>query len=47
LYWQQPLPAVPSELNAFHFAQLPLESMIELLSKAETRLAGNQAKTST
>jgi hypothetical protein len=49
LYWQQPLPAVPSELSAFHFAQLPLENMIELLSKTETGLAGNQAavKTST
>jgi TIR domain-containing protein len=43
LYWQQPLPAVPSELNAFHFALLPLENMIELLSKTETGLAENQA----
>ncbi len=43
LYWQQPLPAVPSELNAFHFAQLPLESMIELLSRAELRPSADLA----
>jgi hypothetical protein len=36
LYWLQPLPTVPRELNAFHFAQLPLESMIELLSRTAT-----------
>lgn len=36
LYWLQPLPTVPKELNTFHFAQLPLESMIELLSRTAT-----------
>lgn len=43
LYWQQPLPAVPRELSAFHFPQLPLVSMIELLSKTGLHSAGNEA----
>src|SRR5689334_16175655 len=43
LYWQQPLPPIPSELNAFHFAQLPLDSMIELLKRKDLRRAGQEA----